>query len=65
MNIAAAARGTISIRILMWDVHGGYTDSLVAGTQESVALARYGLPASCTTGIWIFTEAAEIAVRVS
>ena len=22
------------MRILMWDVHGGYTDSLVAGTHD-------------------------------
>ena len=40
------------MRILMWDVHGGYTDSLVAGTHEYLflppdssgrgGLARYG-----------------------
>ena len=40
------------MRILMWDVHGGYTDSLVAGTHDylflrrdrsgSGGLARYG-----------------------
>jgi glycosyltransferase involved in cell wall biosynthesis len=40
------------VRILMWDVHGGYTDSLVAGTHEYLflppdpsgrgGLARYG-----------------------
>src|SRR5215216_907492 len=40
------------VRILMWDVHGGYTDSLVAGTHDFLflppespgrgGLARYG-----------------------
>jgi hypothetical protein len=40
------------VRILMWDVHGGYTDSLVAGTHDYLflqpdlsgrgGLARYG-----------------------
>jgi hypothetical protein len=38
------------MRILMWDVHGGYTDSLVAGTHDYLfldvsgrgGLARYG-----------------------
>jgi Glycosyl transferases group 1 len=40
------------VRILMWDVHGGYTDSLLAGTHEYLflqsdesgrgGLARYG-----------------------
>ena len=40
------------MRILMWDVHGGYTDSLVAGAHEYLflppdrsghgGLARYG-----------------------
>jgi hypothetical protein len=28
------------VRILMWDVHGGYTDSLVAGTHEYLFLPR-------------------------
>jgi len=27
------------MRILMWDVHGGYTDSLVAGTHDYLFLA--------------------------
>jgi hypothetical protein len=26
------------MRILMWDVHGGYTDSLVAGTHDYLFL---------------------------
>ena len=26
------------MRILMWDVHGGYTDSLVAGSHEYLFL---------------------------
>ena len=25
------------MRILMWDVHGGYTDSMVAGAHEDVS----------------------------
>jgi hypothetical protein len=28
------------VRILMWDVHGGYTDSLVAGTHDYLFLER-------------------------
>jgi hypothetical protein len=28
------------VRILMWDVHGGYTDSLVAGTHDYLFLRR-------------------------
>ena len=28
------------MRILMWDVHGGYTDSLLAGTHEYLFLLR-------------------------
>src|SRR4029450_14055567 len=46
------AQGTPAVRILMWDGHGGYTDSLVAGTHEYLflppdssgrgGLARYG-----------------------
>jgi Glycosyl transferases group 1 len=28
------------VRILMWDVHGGYTDSLIAGTHEYLFLPR-------------------------
>ena len=28
------------MRILMWDVHGGYTDSLVAGTHDYLFLPR-------------------------
>jgi hypothetical protein len=30
------------VRILMWDVHGGYTDSLLAGTHDCVFLSRDG-----------------------
>lgn len=30
------------MRILMWDVHGGYTDSLLAGTHDCVFLSRDG-----------------------
>jgi Glycosyl transferases group 1 len=30
------------VRILMWDVHGGYTDSLLAGTHDYVFLSRDG-----------------------
>jgi hypothetical protein len=26
------------VRILMWDVHGGYTDSLVAGAHDYLFL---------------------------
>ena len=30
------------MRILMWNVHGGYTDSLLAGTHDCVFLSRDG-----------------------
>ena len=30
------------MRILMWDVHGGYTESLLAGTHDCVFLSRDG-----------------------
>ena len=50
-----------AIRALLNDPDEALHRGLIA---RRAALDRYGLPASCMTGIWAFNETAEIALRV-